>query len=86
MHHEIKIEDAYYEAIVSGDKTFEIRYNDRGYQKGDTVSFSDSLGFDRYDDNKFIITYVCNFSQKENWVVFAIVKSLDVKELSNENT
>lgn len=31
MRHEIKIEEAFANAIVGGGKTFEIRYNDRGY-------------------------------------------------------
>lgn len=39
MRHEIKIKESFADAIVGGDKTFEIRYNDRGYQKGDIVVF-----------------------------------------------
>ena len=41
--HEIKIETVYYEAIAGGEKTFEIRFNDRNYQKGDLLRFIDSI-------------------------------------------
>lgn len=39
MTHEIKIKKSFADAVLSGDKTFEIRWNDRGYQKGDTIRF-----------------------------------------------
>lgn len=38
-HHEIKIAEPFADAVLSGDKTFEVRKNDRGYQRGDTVEF-----------------------------------------------
>ncbi len=37
--HDVKIFESYADAVLSGDKTFEIRYNDRGYQKGDRLKF-----------------------------------------------
>ena len=37
--HYIKLNQNFAEAIRCGDKTFEIRKNDRGYQKGDRVIF-----------------------------------------------
>ncbi len=37
MSHELKIWPQYYEAVKNGSKTFEVRENDRAYQKGDTV-------------------------------------------------
>ena len=39
MLHTLKIERPYADAILSGDKNFEVRYNDRGYQKGDFIRF-----------------------------------------------
>lgn len=37
MKHELKIWPAYFEAVSEGSKTFEVRNNDRAFQKGDTV-------------------------------------------------
>lgn len=37
-HHKLKIWPEHYNNVANGTKTFEIRVNDRGYQKGDTVS------------------------------------------------
>lgn len=35
--HELKCHDVYFDAIQSGLKSFEVRRDDRGFQKGDTV-------------------------------------------------
>lgn len=76
MHHELKIEIPYYEAVKSGDKTFEIRYNDRGYQKGDTITLKpiDERGcYDTFaKELKVQITYISNYQQKRGWCVFGI--------------
>lgn len=37
-HHDLKIHPEHYNNVKDGTKTFEIRENDRGFQKGDTVS------------------------------------------------
>jgi hypothetical protein len=37
MKHELKIWPEHYERVKSGSKTFEIRKNDRVFQKGDQV-------------------------------------------------
>ena len=39
MIHRIKLQKEFVDAVLSGDKCFEIRKNDRGYQKGDRVNF-----------------------------------------------
>lgn len=36
-HHDLKIWPEHYRNVKAGTKTFEIRRNDRGYQKGDYV-------------------------------------------------
>jgi len=75
MRHELKILPVFYDAVKSGDKTFEIRWNgDRGYQKGDTVIFRAHQGasYDstRPDDIEVVITYVSTYRQKEGVCVF----------------
>lgn len=37
--HELKIEKDYADSVYLGDKNFEIRFNDRGFQKGDIIRF-----------------------------------------------
>lgn len=37
MRHELKIWPQYYQAVANGSKTFEVRKNDRAFQKGDEV-------------------------------------------------
>lgn len=37
MKHKLKIKSKYAERIISGEKNFEIRQNDRDYQTGDSV-------------------------------------------------
>ena len=54
MLHEIKILKHYAERIVSGEKDFEVRFNDRDYQKGDIIRFNvitqkDGLRISDYD-------------------------------------
>jgi len=50
MHHDLKIWPQYFAAVQDGSKTFEIRKNDRGFQKGDTVTLHE------YDPNKEVET------------------------------
>lgn len=74
--HKLKILNCYYEAVVSGDKCFEIRYNgDRGFQKGDyieLVEISPAVNEDKETGRRILarITYVTNFNQRKDWVVF----------------
>ena len=79
MTHEIKIQKEYAQAVYLGEKTFEVRNNDRGYQKGDLVVFKVMDGQYRdltHELNKmtFEITYVLGsfVGFAPNYVAFAI--------------
>ena len=78
INHELKIQPCYFNAILSGDKLFEIRRNnDRGFQKGDTVTLREcDLGLIHtlYSGREINaeITYVTNYEQKPEFVVFGI--------------
>ena len=37
--HHLKIQEDYADAVLSGEKAFELRYNDRNYRKGDLIKF-----------------------------------------------
>lgn len=74
MLHQLKILPCHYANIVNRKKTFEIRDNtDRGFQTGDTVSLHEYDPKIKKVTGQLVlgnITYVTNFAQKENWVVF----------------
>ena len=79
MIHEIKIQKEYAQAVYLGQKTFEVRENDRGYQKGDFISFEVMDGMMPHpthplNDKVYEITYVlgsfCGLAP--NYVAFAI--------------
>lgn len=77
MIHELKIESPYFEAVANGYKTFEIRFNDRGYQKGDQVVLKELANLEHTQSFtgrqiKADISYVTNYGQKEGWVVFSL--------------
>jgi len=90
MHHYLKIEPKYFRAILNGDKNFEIRENDRDFQKGDIVTLKEyEYKYNEPEEKSYSgneinvkIKYVTTFNQVENWVVFGfdIVESLPVKE------
>lgn len=68
-NHKLKIKDHYYQSKLNGDKPFEIRKNDRDFQRGDTVRYTNINGV-YLDDRLYMITYVTNFEQKPGYVVF----------------
>lgn len=37
MIHDLKTDPVYFERVFNGEKTFEVRKDDRGYQSGDTL-------------------------------------------------
>ena len=79
--HNLKLSEHYAEAVLCGEKNFEVRYNDRGYQKGDFVSFIVVEGglnvkavVQPFEHKLYEITYVhSGLGLKEGYVVFGIV-------------
>ena len=86
MIHRIKIRESFADAVYRGDKSFEVRKNDRGYQAGDYVRFTvlyDSDGLDMIShplhERIYVITYVLSGRGIEDgYVVFGI------KEICND--
>lgn len=83
MIHELKILKSFADAIISGDKTFEVRHNDRGFQKGDKVHFKVEDHPEKREDHPiskklYEITYVLNsWGINEGFVVFSIKEAAD---------
>lgn len=79
--HKIKIREEFADDVLNGDKRFEVRENDRGYQKGDFIQFDviGGMGLSRHhdlNDVRFEITYVLSgWGVKDGYVVFGIRKS-----------
>jgi len=70
MEHQLKIDEPYLKAKLAGDKLFEVRVNDRGYQKGDTVEYREYPFEFEVITHKYEITYVTSFAQQGEYVVF----------------
>ncbi|EHD3773220.1 TPA: DUF3850 domain-containing protein [Enterococcus faecalis] len=71
--HELKILPEYFEAVVSGNKRFEIRKNDRNYKKGDILRLNE------YQDGQYTgdvhvaeITYITDYAQQDGYVVLGV--------------
>lgn len=86
MTHTIKLREDYIQPVLLGEKNFEVRENDRGYQKGDFIKFTpisrQGVEYVNYDleEKTFEITYVhSGLGLKENYVVFGI------KEVGQKN-
>lgn len=83
MIHHLKIYPCYFIPLIRGEKKFEIRDNsDRGFQRGDTVVF---IEFDKQTGEtgrrqQASITYVSNYNQPTNQVVFSFSLISDVQD------
>ena len=81
MVHHLRLNVTFADAVLSGEKSFEIRQNDRGFQKGDRVDFTvvNSIGMaidHPLNDRVFVITYVLNgWGLKNGYCVFGIRKA-----------
>lgn len=79
INHRLKILPQYFQDVTVGDKTFEIRKNDRDYKVGDNIVLSE------YEDGQYagrnilaIITYITDYGQKDDYVVFGIKPNFNI--------
>jgi ParB family chromosome partitioning protein len=80
--HRIKLNYEFQEPILSGEKTFEVRWNDRGYQKGDFVEFRVAEGrrnaYEPIESRVYRITYVLSgWHIEPGYVAFGIKEVKD---------
>lgn len=70
--HQLKLRTAYFKAQANGQKTFEIRFNDRDYRVGDVVVLREFDG-EKLTGRKVCreITYISDFGQVNGWAVLA---------------
>lgn len=73
MTHKLKIDEEYFDAVENGLKNFEIRYNDRNFEVGDTIILREITKNKEFTGReiKGRITYLSEFEQKEGYVVFS---------------
>lgn len=87
--HNIKILKEYWEKIEVGQKTFEIRKNDRDYQVGDILVFKvinnieDNTYF--YPDVNFEITYIhSGLGLEKGYIAMSIIPVSIIKKEGQE--
>nr|WP_312985789.1 DUF3850 domain-containing protein [Clostridioides sp.] len=75
--HELKIYKEYYEPVLNGSKTFEIRKNDRNYRVGDRIVLNELQDDKKTCTGRYfkgVITYVTDYAQQDEYVVFGFRK------------
>lgn len=77
--HDLKLNIEFCNAVLSGEKTFEVRKNDRGFQTGDLIRFIPTDGTIRehakheISGHTYKITYILNgWGIKNGYVVLGI--------------
>jgi hypothetical protein len=85
MIHRLKCTSNTFQSTLDKQKPFEIRRNDRHFQKGDTVILEE-IDFESLNYTgrqlQFEIGFVTNFAQCEDYVVFSC---LNIKLRSDED-
>lgn len=79
-HHDIKIHPQHFELVIAGLKPFEIRFNDREYRAGDTVTLHewdpDTHEYTGRTDGPLRIGCVYSLGGCPNQVVFSTIPLL----------
>ena len=75
MIHELKINPRYFDEIIKGEKTFEVRKDDRSYEKGDFLALNEHNG-EKYTGNSCLVyvDYILRDGDfcKTDYVIMAI--------------
>ena len=89
---EKKILKPYADAVLAGEKNFEIRFNDEGYQRGDIIRFkvmdSEMMAdsFHKLNGKEYLITYVLSgYGLQEGYVVLGIQQLYECKKYEFKN-
>ncbi|OXM11246.1 RNA-binding protein [Enterococcus faecalis] len=73
--HELKILPTYFEDVIVGKKTFEIRKNDRDYKVGDILILNEyTCGSLTGRKCKVLVNYITDYKQKESNIVLGIIR------------
>lgn len=78
--HSLKILPEYFEAVVTGEKTFEVRKDDRGYRVGDTLMLNEinpSSGMYTGRNVKVKVTYILrggHYGIEQEYIIMSIQK------------
>lgn len=73
--HDLKILPEYFEPVLQGTKTFEIRCNDRNFQVGDLINLHEFSEATNTYTGRIIhrkISYITDFMQKPGFIVFSM--------------
>ncbi len=78
MQHELKIQPMFFDPVVSGIKTFELRLMDRPYSIGDTLylrEFYNGFYTGRYTYKRILYTLsgIGQFGLSNGYIILAIV-------------
>ena len=79
MVHELKVWIDYYKDIENGSKKFELRFNDRNFQVGDTLHLREYNHIDNYYTGKDVtkeVGYILDdtkFGLKDGWIVMGLI-------------
>lgn len=74
MIHKLKILKQFADAIISGDKNFEVRKNDRGFQKGDVISFQ------VIDEERYYPHYCEHFLNGKSYEITYVLTGWGIEE------
>lgn len=73
--HELKLDVIYFDDVKWGDKSFEIRFNDRDYKVGDTLHLMEWNSGTRMYTGRDLhrqITYITYYKQMAGYAVMGI--------------